>query len=200
MILQRFSGIVFFVLLSSVLFGQDQVDEVVLNGHIMTRIITEEGDTLFFSQLTEFQLTGVQNMNQEEKRLYRKYRRYALKVYPYALDAIKIFKEVEYATNNMTPRKRKKYIKKLSKDLKNEFEDPLRGLTRTQGLILMKMIEKELDTPMYDLIRDLRGKTSSFYWNMTGKIYGYDLKNGYVVGDDKIMDAVLQDFDISYKR
>ena len=200
MILQRFTGIVFFVLLSSVLFGQDQVDEVVLNGHIMTRIITEEGDTLFFSQLTEFQLTGVQNMNQEEKRLYRKYRRYALKVYPYALDAIKIFKEVEYATNNMTPRKRKKYIKKLSKDLKNEFEDPLRGLTRTQGLILMKMIEKELDTPMYDLIRDLRGKTSSFYWNMTGKIYGYDLKNGYVVGDDKIMDAVLQDFDISYKR
>lgn len=200
MILQRFTGIVFFVLLSSVLFGQDRVDEVVLNGHIMTRIITEEGDTLFFSQLTEFQLTGVQNMNQEEKRLYRKYRRYALKVYPYALDAIKIFKEVEYATNNMTPRKRKKYIKKLSKDLKNEFEDPLRGLTRTQGLILMKMIEKELDTPMYDLIRDLRGKTSSFYWNMTGKIYGYDLKNGYVVGDDKIMDAVLQDFDISYKR
>ncbi len=200
MVLQRFTGIVFFVLLSSVLFGQDRVDEVVLNGHIMTRIITEEGDTLFFSQLTEFQLTGVQNMNQEEKRLYRKYRRYALKVYPYALDAIKIFKEVEYATNNMSPRKRKKYIKKLSKDLKNEFEDPLRGLTRTQGLILMKMIEKELDTPMYDLIQDLRGKTSSFYWNMTGKIYGYDLKNGYVVGDDKIMDAVLQDFDISYKR
>lgn len=200
MILQRFTGIVFFVLLSSVLFGQDRVDEVVLNGHIMTRIITEEGDTLFFSQLTEFQLTGVQNMNQEEKRLYRKYRRYALKVYPYALDAIKIFKEVEYATNNMSPRKRKKYIKKLSKDLKNEFEDPLRGLTRTQGLILMKMIEKELDTPMYNLIRDLRGKTSSFYWNMTGKIYGYDLKNGYVVGEDKIMDAVLQDFDISYKR
>lgn len=200
MILQRFIGIVFFVLLSSVMFGQDRVDEVVLNGHIMTRIITEEGDTLFFSQLTEFQLTGVQNMNQEEKRLYRKYRRYALKVYPYALDAIKIFKEVEYATNNMSPRKRKKYIKKLSKDLKNEFEDPLRGLTRTQGLILMKMIEKELDTPMYNLIRDLRGKTSSFYWNMTGKIYGYDLKNGYVVGEDKIMDAVLQDFDISYKR
>lgn len=198
--IHRFIYSVVLVLITSSLFAQDKVDEVVLNGHIMTRIITEEGDTLFFSQLTEFQLTGVQNMNQEEKRLYRKYRRYALKVYPYALDAIKIFKEVEYATNNMSSRKRKKYIKKLSKDLKNEFEEPLRGLTRTQGLILMKMIEKELDTPMYDLIRDLRGKTSSFYWNMTGKIYGYDLKNGYVVGDDKIMDAVLQDFDISYKR
>ncbi len=182
------------------LFAQDKIDEVVFNGTIMTRIITEEGDTIFMSQLDEFQLTSVQNMNQEEKRLYRKYRRYALKVYPYALDAIKIFKEVEYATNTMSKRKRKKYIKKLSKDLKKEFEDPLRNLTRTQGLILMKMIEKELDTPMYSLIKDLRGSSSSFYWNMTGKIYGYDLKSGYVLGEDPIMDAVLKDFDISYKN
>ncbi len=182
------------------LFAQDRIDEIVFNGTIMTRIITEEGDTIFMSQLDEFQLTSVQNMNQEEKRLYRKYRRYALKVYPYALDAIKIFKEVEYATNTMSKRKRKKYIKKLSKDLKKEFEDPLRNLTRTQGLILMKMIEKELDTPMYSLIQDLRGSSSSFYWNMTGKIYGYDLKSGYVLGADPIMDAVLKDFDISYKN
>lgn len=182
------------------LFAQDRMDEIVFNGTIMTRIITEEGDTIFMSQLNEFQLTSVQNMNQEEKRLYRKYRRYALKVYPYALDAIKIFKEVEYATNTMSKRKRKKYIKKLSKDLKKEFEDPLRNLTRTQGLILMKMIEKELDTPMYSLIQDLRGSSSSFYWNMTGKIYGYDLKSGYVQGADPIMDAVLKDFDISYKN
>ncbi len=182
------------------LFAQDRMDEIVFNGTIMTRIITQEGDTIFMSQLNEFQLTSVQNMNQEEKRLYRKYRRYALKVYPYALDAIKIFKEVEYATNTMSKRKRKKYIKKLSKDLKKEFEDPLRNLTRTQGLILMKMIEKELDTPMYSLIQDLRGSSSSFYWNMTGKIYGYDLKSGYVQGADPIMDAVLKDFDISYKN
>lgn len=182
------------------LFAQDRMDEIVFNGTIMTRIITEEGDTIFMSQLNEFQLTSVQNMNQEEKRLYRKYRRYALKVYPYALDAIKIFKEVEYATKTMSKRKRKKYIKKLSKDLKKEFEDPLRNLTRTQGLILMKMIEKELDTPMYSLIQDLRGSSSSFYWNMTGKIYGYDLKSGYVQGADPIMDAVLKDFDISYKN
>jgi hypothetical protein len=92
MILQRFLHISFLLLITSSVFAQDQVDEVVLNGHIMTRIITGEGDTLFFSQLTEFQLTGVQNMTQEDKRLYRKYRRYALVVYPYALDAIKIFK------------------------------------------------------------------------------------------------------------
>ena len=152
------------------------------------------------SQLDEFQLTSIEVMSREEKRTYRKYRRYALKVYPYALDAIKIFRELEYATNNMKPRKRKKYIKKLSKDLKREFEDPLKNLTRTQGLILMRMIEKELDTPMFYLIKDLRGGASSFYWNTTAKFYGYDLKRGYIEGDDKIMDAVLQDFDISYKN
>lgn len=193
---------IFFLFFTLSLFAQteDRIDQVVLDGTIMTRIITVEGDTIYMSQLDEFQLTSIEVMSREEKRTYRKYRRYALKVYPYALDAIKIFREVEYATNNMKPRKRKKYIKKLSKDLKREFEDPLKNLTRTQGLILMRMIEKELDTPMFYLIKDLRGGASSFYWNTTAKLYGYDLKRGYIEGDDKIMDAVLQDFDISYKN
>ena len=53
---------------------------------------------------------------------------------------------------------------------------------------------------MFYLIKDLRGGASSFYWNTTAKLYGYDLKRGYIEGDDKIMDAVLQDFDISYKN
>ena len=189
-----------FFTLSLVAQTEDRIDQVVLDGTIMTRIITVEGDTIYMSQLDEFQLTSIEVMSREEKRTYRKYRRYALKVYPYALDAIKIFRELEYATNNMKPRKRKKYIKKLSKDLKREFEDPLKNLTRTQGLILMRMIEKELDTPMFYLIKDLRGGASSFYWNTTAKFYGYDLKRGYIEGDDKIMDAVLQDIDISYKN
>ena len=94
-------------------------------------------------------------------------------------------------------------FQKSGNPLENQLSkrsDILNSLKQFHCLIFMKMIEKELDTPMYDLIRDLRGKTSSFYWNMTGKIYGYNLKSGYIIGEDKIMDAVLQDFDISYKR
>ncbi|MGA0233146.1 MAG: DUF4294 domain-containing protein, partial [Saprospiraceae bacterium] len=111
----------------------------------------------------------------------------------------RIFRETEYFTQNMSKRKRKKHIKKLQEELKTEFEEPLKSLTKLQGKILVKMIEKELDKSMFDLIKGLRGKLTAFYWSNASKLYSYDLKAGYVEGRYEILDAVLQDFDISYR-
>jgi len=127
-----------------------------------------------------------------------RYRAFAIKVYPYAKEAIKIFRLQEYATRNMKKGKRKKYLKILRKDLENEFEIPLKKLSKTQGKILVKMIERELDTPLYELIKRLNGKWKAFYWNQFSKLYGYRLKTGYRKGENPILDVVLQDLDISY--
>ena len=61
------------------------------------------------------------------------------------------------------------------------------------------MIEKELDTSMYDLIKDLRGGFNATYWAGLSNMYGYRLKDGYIEGEDPILDLVLEDFNISYE-
>ena len=61
------------------------------------------------------------------------------------------------------------------------------------------MIEKELDQSMYDLIKGVKGRFTAFYWSNFSKLYSYDLKEGYSLGDYPILDAVLQDFDVSYR-
>lgn len=165
-----------------------------VDGKKMEYIIDECGDTLLVANLNDISISSpVSFDNSDEYKRYRKYRRYAVKVHPYAVEAIKIFKEVEYATETMKKRERKKYLKKLQKDLKKEFADPLKKLTKTQGYILVKMIEKELDTPMYELIKNLRGAFTASYWNTFGRTFGYRLKDGYIPGEDKILDAVLND-------
>ncbi len=176
------------------------VGEVDIDGHVLQQLVTAEGDTLLVAKLDDISITSPRSFaNREEYLLYMRYRFYATKVYPYAREAIRIFKEVERATREMKKKKRKKYIKKLQKDLKKEFEDPLKNLTKTQGMILVKMIERELDRPLYDLIKDLRGGMSASYWNTFSKFYGYDLKEGYIEGKDPMLDAVLQDFELWYK-
>lgn len=77
------------------------------------------------------------------------------------------------------------------------FKQQLKSLYKTQGLILIKMIEKELDQSFYKIIKEKRNIFTATYWNTFGKAFGYDLKEGYVIGEDLIMDAVLKDFDIS---
>lgn len=187
--------------LDTIIYDNDiNLYETTLNGRVMTAMVTENGDTLIMEKLDDISITSLRTFKSEEDyRKYMKFRRYAALVYPYAKEAIKIFRETEYVTANMRKRKRKKHIKKLQEDLKVQFEEPLRKLTKLQGKILIKMIERELDKSMYELIAGLRGRFTAFYWHNASKLYSYDLKEGYNEGKYEILDAVLKDFDISYR-
>jgi hypothetical protein len=59
---------------------------------------------------------------------------------------------------------------------------------------MIKMIEKETGMSFYDIIKDKRNVFSAIYWQNLGKLYGYNLKDGYIKGDDRVLDVVLQDF------
>jgi hypothetical protein len=196
---------VFLTLIAGLLFAglasaQERVVEVMIDGHVLQQLITEEGDTILIANLDDVSITSPREFNsREDYLLYLKYRKYAGIVYPYAKEAIRIFRETELATQELNKRKRKKYIKQLQKELKEEFEDPLKELTRTQGMILVAMIERELDTPLYDLLKSLRGSVTASYWSTISRFYGYRLKEGYIEGENPILDAVLEDFDISYR-
>jgi len=176
-----------------------QSGTVSVNGQLYPYTIDECGDTLIMATLNDVSVSSMREFdNREDYLKYRRYRRYAAKVYPYAVEAIKLFREVEYATNNMKRRQERRYVKDLHKSLKEDFTDPLKGLTKTQGMILIKMIERELDVPMYFLIKDLRNGLTATYWSTMGKLFGHDLKEGYKEGQDPILDAVLSDMNISY--
>jgi len=182
--------------------GQTQrVDTVLFGGKKMLRVITERGDTAYVDQLNEVSISSKQQFSsKEEYDKYMRYRRYAAIVYPYALEAMRIYHESKETTRGMTSRERKKYMKVLEKEMEDQFEEPLKKLTRTQGLILTKMIEKELDEPFYDVIKEIKGGWSAFYYNTTGRFYGYHLREGYVRGEDVILDMVLDDYRLSVKK
>ncbi len=163
-------------------------------------MVISDGDTVYIADLDMYTITSLKDFEtNEEYNRYMRYRSHAVKVYPYAREAIRIFREMELDTEDMSRRKRKKHIKQLEKELESKFEEPLKKLTRTQGQIMVKMIEKELNTPFYSLVKDLKGFGSAFYWNTMGYFYGYKLKHGYKRGEDPVLDAVLDDFDISYR-
>lgn len=191
------------ILTPFLIFSQDEdldMFETTVDGTVVTALITAEGDTLILADLDDISITSLRSFKSDEDyKKYMKFKRYAAKVYPYAKEAIKIFRQAEYATQNMGKRKRKKYMRQLQKDLKEEFEEPLIKLTKLQGKILMKMIEKELDKTMFDLIKGVRGGFVATYWHNFGKLYSHDLKEGYHEGRYIILDAVLNDFDISYR-
>ncbi len=188
-----------FLALALLLHAQ-QPGRVKLNGTPYPFIVDECGDTLIVANLQDISVSSPRMFDSDEEyKKYRRYRRYAADVYPYAVEAIKVFHEVQEATEDMRRGKAKRYAKHLYKDMKDKFEDPLKNLTRTQGMILIKMVERELGTPAFFVIKDLRGGWTANYWGSVGKLFGHNLKEGYTPGKDRILDMVLDDFNVSHK-
>ena len=183
-----------FVLLSFATLGaQTNTDDFDVTG----QLVTEDGDTLLLADLDGVSITSPRSFaSRQERYLYKKYTRYCGVVWPIAQDAIEIFEETQHVTATYSKRQRRKHIRRLQKDLKENFEDKLKNLTKLQGKILVKMIEKELDTPMHYLIKDLRGGMTATYWTTFASFYGYKLKDGYRPGEDPLLDMVLSDFEL----
>lgn len=171
-----------------------------VNDQYYPYVLDDCGDTLIVASIDDVSISSFREFESDEEYLrYRRYRQYAAKVYPYAVEAIRIFRETEYALEDLNRRGSKRYIRQLQRELKDDFADPLKNLSKTQGMILIKMIERELDTPMYYLIKDLRGGITATYWSTMGRLFDHNIKEGYHVGNDKILDAVLSDFNVSYE-
>ncbi|MCC6727578.1 MAG: DUF4294 domain-containing protein [Saprospiraceae bacterium] len=189
--------------LTNLSFAQKSIGKASINGQVFEMVLEKSGDTLYLSaaDLDTVSLTYPRNLKtQEDYDRYRKYLRYAAVVYPYAKEAVAVFRQLNKETEEMRKGKRKRYAKHLQKDLDDKFEAPLKNLTKTQGKILVKMVEREFDEPLYELIKTYRGGMTAGYWNTASKLWGYDLKHGYAEGEDPILDAVLQDFILSEKE
>ncbi|MEL6393431.1 MAG: DUF4294 domain-containing protein [Bacteroidota bacterium] len=176
---------------------QGQTGTTVIDGTTYNYMVDECGDTLILAQLEEMSVSSPEQFeNDEEYKLYRKYRYYARKVYPYAIEAVRLFREVQYMTQNMSRRDRRRYIRRLQRELKEDFEEPLKKMSKTQGKVLIRMIEREIGEPIYFLIKDLKGGFTARYWATLAGFYGHRLKHGYVEGEDPILDLVLRDYNI----
>jgi Domain of unknown function (DUF4294) len=167
--------------------------------YLVSALILPDGDTLIYMQLREFEVKAPKFFaSADDYKRWERYRRLAPTVIPYAVEAVRTYREIGVATRDMSNRSRKKYIKQLENKMEDQLKKSLTNLSKTQGFLLIEMIEKELHMPFFELVKDVKGSFSAFYWNEFGKIYSYQLKEGYERGKDHILDAILDQHDLSY--
>jgi Domain of unknown function (DUF4294) len=161
--------------------------------------IDAKGDTILYMELREIEIKAPRVFaTAEDYKRWERYKRYAPSVIPYAVDAVKTYRQLEAVTRDKSSRDRKKYINELEGRMEKQLRFQMKNLTVTQGFLLIEMIEKELNMPFFDLVKDVKGNFAAFYWNEFSKMYNYQLKDIYTRGKDPILDSVLDQFDLSY--
>lgn len=138
-------------------------------------------------------------VSRDEQRRYSQLKNYAIMIYPYAAEAIRMYRLVKRETANMSKSEAKAYLKAEEKRLTGQYESKLRSLTKVQGYILLKMVERELKVPFFDVLSELRGGWQAFKWQQVARWWGFNLKDGYSSEKDPLLESILQDLNISYK-
>ena len=102
--------------------GAQSRGTVLINGDIYEYMLDDCGDTVILATLSDIAISSIRHFKSpEEYNKYRRYRRYAYLVFPYASEAIRIFRELEHSTATMREGERKRHIRKLQKELKEKF-------------------------------------------------------------------------------
>lgn len=122
----------------------------------------------------------------------RKLRRDVLKAYPYALRAASIINQIDDHTDDIKKKRHKKrYLKKKEEILREQFEENLKKLTKTQGRYMVRLINRETNNTVYDLIKEYKNGLNAVVWQMIAKKFDSDLKSVY---DPENMESI--DFEI----
>lgn len=185
--------LIIFTFLSFQSFSQNGEDVVVPTDQpkVLYKIWAEvvNGDTVPSIRLPEVWIYA--DYNYKNKRQYEAWSRTKYnvkKVYPYAILAAAKLKEYNIILEKMPNEKlRKAYMKTVEKELKAEFEEPLKNLTMTQGEILLKLIDRETGNTSYQLVKDLRGGFQAFMWQSVARLFGSNMKSEYDPDGEDIM-------------
>ena len=126
----------------------------------------------------------------------RRYRRLVdavRKVYPIAKIARAKMAEMEDELCRLPTKKAQKaYIKEVYNQIKEEYTPVLKHMTRPQGRVLLKLIDRETEYTAYQVLKEFRGGFIAGFWQGVSKVFGQDLKSQYDrEGEDKMIEQII---------
>jgi ABC-type transporter MlaC component len=171
--------------------AQEIKKDTIKMGYVLTENDTILGDTI---QLPEI-IIERHKMSEDDKKQFQLLQKRVYVTYPFARIAAErltaLNRGMQKFTNN---RDKKRYFKIVEDYLSNEFEAKLKKLSKKQGQILVKLIDRQTGTSTYDLIKNLKSGWKAFWSNTAASMFDINLKlkyQPYDVNEDFLIETIL---------
>ena len=187
----KLSIILLMVLMSKMALSQYKNDPTVKGMSDTIRVSTTniDNELVPWVVIPEITITDTRLFKSpEEKAKFNRLRYNVLKVLPYAMYARRKYSELQVQLNYAKSRKDKRVlIKTFEGEIKNMFNKAI-----TQGGILIKLIDRETGASSYDLLKDMKGGITAFFYQSIARFFGNNLKNTYDPQQDRDIEAIIQ--------
>lgn len=145
----------------------------------------------FIPEITVF--APLKFRNDKERLEYTKLVRDVKKALPYAnLVSANIIETYEFMETLPDSKSKQKHLESAQKYMMAEYKPKMKKLTKNQGKILVKLIDRQTNSSTYDIVKSVVGSFKATVYNTFAGLFGNNLKNKYdPEGKDKMIERIV---------
>lgn len=189
--------IVTILLLLAVLFAECDVASAQrwrpLRGvRTVTWEVDNRGDSIMRVELLEVR---IYNRKRDLKK-YQRMVRAVKKVYPLAQEAARRMDNFDIELARIDSKKQKRtYTESIENALKEELTPMLWKMTRYEGMILLKLIDRETNHTAFNIIKEFRSGFTATFYQVLAQMFGNNLKLEYdPTGEDEMLEYIVRQY------
>ncbi len=139
-----------------------------------------DGDTIPLYRMREVNIyaSGMLLSSKEIKNNQKLIRNVRL-MRPYALEGKRRLDALELQISALPKRERRAAIKQAEQQLLADYKGELSNYTFSQGLVLIKLIDRETNRSAYKIVGELRGSLRAGLYQALAGLFGYNLKDTF---------------------
>ncbi len=153
-----------------------------------------KGDSIPNVTLHEFfKYPPRQFKNERERIKYDKLVRNVKYVFPYARLVRTILIEThDYLQTLDTEKEKKQHIKAVERGIRKQYEPTVRKISKTQGKLLVKLIDRECGQTSFEMIKAFLGSARANMYNVLSSLFGNNLRKHYdPQGEDREIERIV---------
>lgn len=145
------------------------------------KFVDSYGDTVRMYEFKErYVYNDLKFKNDKEREAYDKLVRDVKKTLPYAKAACTALMETyEYIQSIPDQKKREAHLKTLEKDIVAQYKPSIMKMTKSQGKVLLKLINRETAQSSYNIVKAFLGSFRAAFWQTFGRFFGMNMKGGF---------------------
>lgn len=146
-----------------------------------THIVDEYGDTCRLTFIRDvYVYPPLKFKNKKEEQFYWRTVRDVRRTLPYAKLAFTALCETyEYIQTIPDKKQREKHLKILEHDIFEQYKPVVKTMTRNQGKVLLKLINRETDQSSFNIVKAFLGSFRAGFWQTFGRFFGMNMKAGF---------------------
>lgn len=130
--------------------------------------------------------------NKEDEKFYWRTVRDVKRTLPYAKLINRTLQETyEYLETFDTKKEKDAYLKQFEKALYAQYKPVMKKLTKNQGKMMIKLINRETNQTSYHIVKAFLGTFRAGVWQTFGRFFGVNLNAAYRPEKDK-KDAIIE--------